>query len=83
MDKDLYYENADEFFKFPETRTYFPLVKNIRSSFYSSIDTDHKNPNVKIVEVQLSMNKLIFDDNFFQMGLTEKTKQFVDTSGIR
>lgn len=51
--------------------------------FFQGLNSDHSSDLVELYEVSLGLNKLTFDDAYFQFGFSEATKYFADFLGIR
>jgi hypothetical protein len=55
----------------------------MKSEFFSVLNSDHTSDVVDLYEIGLILNKITFDDSYFQMGFSEKEKYFVDFRDIR
>jgi hypothetical protein len=82
VDKSIYYNNAEDF-RDNDTKSYFPLRRHMKSEFFSALNSDHSSDVVDLYEIGLGLNKIKFDDAYFQIGFSEKEKYFVDFLNIR
>ena len=51
--------------------------------FYQTFNSNRNIDLVDMLEFELNINKIDIDDSFFQIGFTERSKQFIEFNGMR
>lgn len=82
FDKSIYFDDAKDF-RNNETGEYWPMSIHMSSQMFQPLKSDYSSDIFEMFEVRLSLSKIIFDDAWFQFGLSRKTKELVNFERLR
>ena len=79
--KNIFSENADPKFKTDDPNNYWPLVIGMDSVMFDTIENTSK--NVRILELMYGLDNIKIDNSWFQLGLSEQDKDYINVQNYR
>ena len=68
---------------YSKSEDYFPIDTILDSAFYQPIPYDGDIDIHSFFEVELGIDKLVIDDSFLQIGVSERNTSFVNTKHFK